>query len=277
MTVLSEALPPTFVPELKRQWTLGVAVDQLDLTQAVAVCASRRSDAPFAYVATPNAMMHVQVFRGVEPMMRGLDGAWLLINDSRIVQRLVSLLFGQALPLATGSDLTVELFEKIIAADDPICIVGGDDVMASTLRARYGLSRLVQVIPSFGFIRDPAEIARCAAFVREHPSRFVFIACGPPQSEILASVIVKDGGATGLGLCIGASLEFLTGKKRRAPMIWQRLGMEWFYRVLQEPRRLTRRLFTLQLPLLLVALRYRVQGSPTLPSDGRRTVAWPRR
>jgi UDP-N-acetyl-D-mannosaminuronic acid transferase (WecB/TagA/CpsF family) len=48
-------------------------------------------------------------------------------------------------------------------------------------------------------------------------------------------------GATGVGLCIGASLEFLTGAKRRAPLWLQRLGLEWLFRLLTEPRRLWRR------------------------------------
>jgi N-acetylglucosaminyldiphosphoundecaprenol N-acetyl-beta-D-mannosaminyltransferase len=44
-----------------------------------------------------------------------------------------------------------------------------------------------------------------------------------------------------VGLCIGASVEFLSGAKRRAPRWMQRAGLEWLYRLLSEPRRLWRR------------------------------------
>ena len=56
-------------------------------------------------------------------------------------------------------------------------------------------------------------------------------------------------------------------------MIWQRLGMEWLFRVLQEPKRLGRRLFTLQLPLLLVVLRYRLLGRPGTPGPSGRSIS----
>ena len=47
--------------------------------------------------------------------------------------------------------------------------------------------------------------------------------------------------AGGTGLCIGASVEFVTGAKRRAPRWMQRLGVEWLHRLLSEPGRLWRR------------------------------------
>ena len=197
----------------------------------------------------------------------------VVLNDSRVLQTLLRVMFGRRIPLATGSDLSAALFQQVIGPEDPICVIGGDQALADSLRARFGLRRLVQVIPSYGFIHDPAEIARCIAFVQAHPSRFVFIACGAPQSEILAANIVAAGGSVGLGLCIGASLEFITGQKQRAPMIWQRLGMEWLFRVLQEPKRLGRRLFTLQLPLLLVVLRYRLLGRPGTPGPSGRSIS----
>jgi exopolysaccharide biosynthesis WecB/TagA/CpsF family protein len=108
-------------------------------------------------------------------------------------------------------------------------------------------------------IHNPEAIAACAAFVRDNPSRFVFLACGAPQSEVLGLYILKQGEASGLGLCVGASLLFLTGIIRRAPHRWRACGLEWLYRLLQEPRRLARRLVTGQLPFLWVAVRYRLE------------------
>ncbi len=252
---------------------LGIALDDLGQAEALAYCAKRAPTLPFGYVSTPNATMQVQVDRGVRDTMRALDGAELVLNDSRVLQTLLRVMFGRRIPLATGSDLSAALFQQVIGPEDPICVIGGDQALADSLRARFGLRRLVQVIPSYGFIHDPAEIARCIAFVQAHPSRFVFIACGAPQSEILAANIVAAGRSVGLGLCIGASLEFITGQKQRAPMIWQRLGMEWLFRVLQEPKRLGRRLFTLQLPLLLVVLRYRLLGRPGTPGPSGRSIS----
>jgi len=92
--------------------------------------------------------------------------------------------------------------------------------------------------------------------VRAHPARFVFVACGFPRSERLCLALRQSGGITGTGLCVGASLLFLTGLVRRAPAIWSRFGLEWMYRILQEPRRLLPRLWREQMPVLGLALRH---------------------
>jgi len=62
-----------------------------------------------------------------------------------------------------------------------------------------------------------------------------------PQQEILALRVAQAGGAVGVGLCIGASLDFLTGRKARAPLWMQKASLEWLHRLLSEPGRLWRR------------------------------------
>jgi exopolysaccharide biosynthesis WecB/TagA/CpsF family protein len=69
----------------------------------------------------------------------------------------------------------------------------------------------------------------------------VFFAIGAPQSELLCRRLAQRQNARGVALCVGASLEFLTGAKRRAPVWLQRLKLEWFFRLAAEPRRLGRR------------------------------------
>jgi UDP-N-acetyl-D-mannosaminuronic acid transferase (WecB/TagA/CpsF family) len=54
-------------------------------------------------------------------------------------------------------------------------------------------------------------------------------------------MLKQRGKARGLALCVGASLNFLTGEERRAPSWMRRCGVEWLYRLLQDPRRLAAR------------------------------------
>ena len=141
----------------------------------------------------------------------------------------------------------------MIGADEPVTIIGGNDELRRDLAEQYGLRRVALYSPPFGFSTDAALLERCINFVRDNPARFVFLACGAPQSEVLAAHIVETNRATGTGLCIGASLLFATGQLKRAPLAWQRLGLEWLYRLIQEPRRLARRLWHAQLPILGMA------------------------
>ena len=84
-------------------------------------------------------------------------------------------------------------------------------------------------------------MTQAVEFVLAHPARFVFLAVGSPRQEILAAAIHATGRATGVGLCIGASLEFVAGHVPRAPLWMQRSGLEWLHRLAREPRRLAGR------------------------------------
>ncbi len=262
------------MPEPGLTRALGIAFDPLDLAAACAACAARPADLPFAYVVTPHAVHVVETYRGEPMFLEGIDAAWLVLCDSRVVRNLVRLLFGTRLALAPGSDLTARLLEQVIGPDDPIAIIGGTPRVAELLRQRFGLRRVALYAPPFGFAHDPAEIAACVAFVRDHPARFVFLACGAPRSEMLGARIVASGQATGIGLCIGASLLFVTGQATRAPVAMQRMGLEWLHRLAMEPGRMARRLLTSQLPLLWVALRYRLRLPKILPDRVARAVPW---
>jgi exopolysaccharide biosynthesis WecB/TagA/CpsF family protein len=93
-----------------------------------------------------------------------------------------------------------------------------------------------------GFIRDPKAVEACLSFVEAHsPFRFCLLAVGAPQQEILAERLQARGVARGLALCVGASIDFVTGTQRRAPQWLQHAGGEWLFRLCQNPARLATR------------------------------------
>ena len=256
-------------------WALGTEFSDLDLNDALRVITARPSMSSFAYVCTPNAVHVVNYARNAPGYRAGIDAAWLRLCDSRVLARLMMAAFGLRLKLAVGSDLTLALLQTGISEDDDVTVIGGDAMLADRLRTGFGLHRIALHAPPFGFAADPAALAKCVAFVRSHPARYVFLACGAPQSELLGAAIVDDGGCSGTGLCIGSSLLFATGLAVRAPAIWQRAGLEWLHRLLQEPGRLGSRLAHSQLPLLKLIFRYRLD--PLLRrSQGRPDFTGPR-
>jgi exopolysaccharide biosynthesis WecB/TagA/CpsF family protein len=212
----------------------------LDLETATDAVAARASlGAPFTYVVTPN-VDHV-VSLAAEPARRPLyDGAGLMLNDSRILQGLARRA-GIVLPVATGSDLAARLFDTVIERHEPITIIGGDDLAIAELKRRYRLTDVRWHRPPMGLKRDAQAIVRAAAFAAAQPSRFTFICVGAPQQEMIAYAIAQHGGATGVGLCVGAALDFLSGRAERAPRWMRRMGFEWLHRLLSEPVRLWRR------------------------------------
>jgi len=164
---------------------------------------------------------------------------------------------GVDLPVVPGSDLTAQLVTRIAQAGDRICLVGGDAAMLDDLRALRPDLDIVQHVPPMGMLKKPEAMAEAAAFVRDAGARFTLLAVAMPQQEILALRVAQAGGATGVGLCIGASLDFLTGRKARAPLWMQKASLEWLHRLLSEPGRLWRRYLIEGPRIFLLTMRWR--------------------
>lgn len=251
------ASTPAAVPRID---FLGLEISDLDCDPAAAVIAARDPAAGFAYVVTPNAQHMVRLARGAPAFEHAYAGAWLVLSDGNVVRRFSRLVLGQALPHASGADVTGRLFHHHVRPDDAIMVVGGDDRLMTALRSQFGLTNLHQHVPPMGFIRDPAAVEAAVTAVRSRPARYVFIAVGSPQSELLARQIADAGGATGTGLCIGSSLLFVTGLVRRAPAIVRKLGLEGGWRLMLSPVGHFRRVFYESLPILGIIIRARFGG-----------------
>ena len=245
------------------RWFLGVPFTPMTLDEAAALIVARDPAAPFAYVCTPNAQHVVNADQGNRLFSDGQAEAWMVLNDSKIIGLLADRMFNEPMPVAAGSDLTVLLFKGHIKPEDSITIIGGSDEVERRLRDNFGMRHMARHDPPMGFYRNPAEIARCVDFILAHPARYIFLAVGAPQSETVARAVLARGGATGIALCIGSSLHFVTGVVRRAPEIFRTLHMEALYRLLQNPRRHARRVFVESLPVLWIAQRIRRMPAAT--------------
>jgi N-acetylglucosaminyldiphosphoundecaprenol N-acetyl-beta-D-mannosaminyltransferase len=106
------------------------------------------------------------------------------------------------------------------------------------VKTLFPLPTYLHHVPPMGLLSDQTATMDLVDFVQFAKAHYVLFAVGAPQSEIAALLCKKQAGITGVGLCIGASIEFLTGSKKRAPVWMQNLKMEWFFRLLTEPRRL---------------------------------------
>jgi N-acetylglucosaminyldiphosphoundecaprenol N-acetyl-beta-D-mannosaminyltransferase len=219
---------------------LGLDFDALSQAEALRLIAARPAGAPFAYVVTPNADHLVRLARNPATYQPLYDGAWLRLLDSRVVVRLARLFGLPVPPVVTGSDLTAALVRKAAATKEPVSVLGLTEEETQALALHTGL-RIRHYCPPRGFESDTVEMAKAVRFVETNPTRLVFLAVGSPRQEMMARVLVARGVATGTGLCVGASLHYLAGIERRAPILVQRAGMEWAWRLAQNPKRLWRR------------------------------------
>lgn len=239
---------------------LGLDFAALTVEQAASHTAGRCAEAPFTYVVTPNAEHLVRMARdqSLRTIYRRAD---LCLLDSRVVGAIGRLIGLAVPPIVPGSDLTERLLASHVRPRERITIVGLAPVWLPALVTRYGLAAPAHYDPPMGFDRDPAAFATTIAFVQAHPARFIFLAVGSPRQETLAAAIAAAGGFTGTGLCVGASLAFLAGAQRRAPLFVQRAGLEWLFRLATNPRRLARRYLLDSPPIIGLLLRQRLAGA----------------
>lgn len=219
---------------------LGLRLLDLDAAAVAGLLAARPASAPFAYLVTPNADHFVRLAR--RPGLRELyrQARWRCL-DSQAIARLGGLL-GLHLPrVAAGADIVARLLDCHLQAGDRLTVIGLCSEGVAALQHRLPEVTIAHHAPPMGLLHNGAGFAAAAAFAGNHPARFTLLALGSPVQEMLARAIASDDRATGVGLCIGAGLDFWLGHKRRAPRLMRRLGLEWLFRLSQEPERLWKR------------------------------------
>jgi exopolysaccharide biosynthesis WecB/TagA/CpsF family protein len=231
--------------------------DDYDMSAFLSVV-SRFGTEKYGYVATPNVDGLVRAYESASFRETYSRAAFVLL-DSRVAALLFRLVHGIRIPVLPGSDLTAILFREVIKPEDPVVLIGANAEQAQELRERFGLKNLFHHAPPMGFIHDSAAVEQCLKFVEANsPFRYCLIAVGDPQGMILAHLLAERGSARGLAFNIGASIDFITGKQRRAPRWMQRLALEWLYRLSSNPRRM--------------ASRYLIRGPKFLAYVGRSNI-----
>jgi N-acetylglucosaminyldiphosphoundecaprenol N-acetyl-beta-D-mannosaminyltransferase len=215
------------------------------LSQADVIRRVIEADAPYRYVVTPNAYHIAAAHDEPARLLPVYRAAWLSLCDSRIVRALARL-EGRTLSLVTGSDLVPALFAALNAQQSSrqpkrILVVGPAPGVTAKLRAAYPNVNC-EIIPAPSALAHNAELRLAVArSCLERQWDIALLCVGCPAQELIAKELAELGATSGVALCVGASIDFLTGAQSRAPRWLQRFSLEWAYRLAQEPRRLWRR------------------------------------
>ena len=171
--------------------------------------------------------------------------------------RAVHLLSGKRVQRITGADLLPAMCEQAARHRLRVGIVGGIEGAASeaadVLRQRFpGLDVACTLEPPLGFETDADALKNVLDSVRQSRLDLLFLALGTPKQENFAAQHLDEMGA-GVTLCVGAAVDFVAGRQRRAPQVLRRLGLEWAFRAMHEPRRLIPR-YARSAPIFLRAV-----------------------
>lgn len=161
----------------------------------------------------------------------------------------------------SGSDLVPLLCKRAAKKGYSLFIIGGKDGIAE--KAKQNLERDLPEIkivgtysPPFGFERDETELSRINEMISDvHPD--ILIACfGCPKQEKWIYENYQKYNAR-VSICAGATVDFLAGNVNRAPRWMSNHGLEWFYRFLQEPKRMFKRYFIDDVKILKLIRKYK--------------------
>lgn len=97
--------------------------------------------------------------------------------------------------------------------------------------------------PSYGFEKKPEENKQIYRMINDSGANVVLVGVGCPKQEKWIDAHKAQMPNVDIWMALGATIDFEAGNVKRAPMIWRKLYMEWFYRFLQEPKRMYKRYF----------------------------------
>ncbi|MDI6711719.1 MAG: WecB/TagA/CpsF family glycosyltransferase [Anaerosomatales bacterium] len=163
-----------------------------------------------------------------------------------------------------GPDLMEEVCASAAERGVPIFLLGGGpgiaDALADTLGARHpGLVVAGAATPPFGEWSEETNRALVEA-VKQSGARILFMGVSAPKQEIWAYEHLDELGIP--IVCVGAAFDFLSGRKPRAPKWMRKIGLEWLFRLITEPRRLWKRYLIGNLVFLWDVIRYGRRPAP---------------
>lgn len=202
-----------------------------------------KPDGRARYVVTPN-VQHAVMFQHSSELRAAYEQASLVLVDGAPLVWTGRIL-GLELPeRIAGSDLVPALFAASHGRSEPLSVFllgaapGVASRAAERATAQYPNLRVVGTYsPPLGFEHDQKECEHIVELVQQAAPHLLIVGFGAPKQELWAQRY-RDRLRVPAVVCAGATIDFLAGARRRAPRWMRRAGLEWFFRMTNEPRRL---------------------------------------
>jgi N-acetylglucosaminyldiphosphoundecaprenol N-acetyl-beta-D-mannosaminyltransferase len=222
------------------RWLLGVPLDALTMQRMLSIVDDTIRERKRLLIGVVNAAKIVNMHRDAE-LGAAVRAADLILADGISVV-LASRVLRRRLPeRVPGIDLMTHMLELADERGYRVYCLGATqevlDTVLQRIAARY--PGAVVVGSHHGYFTDQ-EDERIAEDIQNAKPDMLFAAMSSPKKE---RFLARWSGQMDVPVChgVGGAFDVMAGKVKRAPELWQRLGMEWLYRVVQEPRRMWRR------------------------------------
>ncbi|MFL0800313.1 MAG: WecB/TagA/CpsF family glycosyltransferase [Agarilytica sp.] len=190
-----------------------------------------------------------------------------IVCDSRVIQLLSKILLpgkGVTEQIA-GSDLFPAYCQHHKDNTDTVKVflLGGTEKSVQRAKDNLNDSAGSPVVvagysPPFGFEKDDAELEKIISMINDSGATALAVGVGAPKQEFWIYANKDKLPGVKLFFAIGATIDFQAGEVKRAPRWMVKFGVEWLYRLLQEPGRLAKRYLVDDLPFLWLLVKQRL-------------------
>lgn len=169
-----------------------------------------------------------------------------------------------------GPSVTLALCKLAAKKHYKIFILGGKEGSAEKavkiIREKYGNFEAEYYCPPFGFEKDNAETSKIVKMLTESHSDILLMALSAPKQEIFVEKYRKEFGIPVI-FGAGIAIDYFAGRIKQAPKWINKIGMEWLYRMFQEPKRLFERYIIHDLPTLISMRKWAKQYRKNVTTD----------
>ncbi len=231
---------------MKKQPLLNTYVNNIDMKETVQAIDNMIVTGKKSYIVPINVDVVIKIEK--DPYLkRIIDSADMVLVDGKPLIWISNWYKRPIKEKISGSDLVPLLCRKAVKKGYTIFILGGKEGIAE--KAKFNLEKNLPDIkivgtyaPPFGFEKNQDELNKINQMITEvHPDLLIVCFGCPKQEKWIYENYEKYDAK--VSICAGATVDFLSGNVSRAPQWMCNHGLEWFFRFIQEPKRMFKRYF----------------------------------
>lgn len=245
---------------MTRMKFLNTSIDNITMDEAMNKINELINKKRKIYVVTPNVDHIVRLEKDNEFRLV-YDNADLVLTDGMPLIWISKLLRNPIKEKVSGADLLPKVCELSSKKGYKIFFLGAApgiaEKAAQNLRNKFnGLNICGCYSPEFGFENDEVEVENIIKMINKEEPDILALGLGTPKQEKFIYKY-KDKINVGITLNIGAAIDFQAGHIKRAPRWMQNCGLEWFYRLSKEPKRMFKRYIIDDMKIIGIVFKYR--------------------
>lgn len=244
---------------MDKQPLLNTYVNNLDMKEAIKGIEQMINDGGKHYVVAINVDVIMKIEQD-EYLKSVTDSADMVLVDGKPLVWISKLYKRPVKAKISGSDLVPRLIKRASQKGYSVFIIGGAEGIAEKakkrLEKRFSEVNIVgNYAPPLGFEKDDDELDKINSMISAAKPDLLIACFGCPKQEKWIYENYQKYGAK-VSICAGATVDFLAGNVKRAPKWMSEHGLEWFYRFLQEPKRMFKRYFVDDIKILGLVMKY---------------------